>query len=362
MHLLWFNLATDADDPILGFTSQWIRAVADRVDRIRVITMRAGRVALPENVECVSVGKEAGYGRPRRIVNFYRSLHRILERDRVDACFSHMIPLFSFLSAPLLRRRKIPIATWYAHPSLTTELKLAHYASDAMVTSLPSTYPYRLDKLCIIGQGIDTRTFAPDGSRPDDPPMVLCAGRLSPVKDHATLLRSVARLRRELAGEFRVVILGSPARPYDVEYRASLQRLARDLGVDDIVEFHDGVPLDELPSWYRRCAVHVNLTRAGFGDKVALEAMACARPAVAANEDFRETLECCADRLLFEYGDDVDLCSKLHALLTLAEEERDRTGLYLRDRVQRLHDIRGLADRLVEILESLAKDRRRDSL
>ncbi len=58
MHVLWFNLATDLDDPILAFTNSWIREVAKKVDSVHVITMRLGRVELPENVRIYSVGKE----------------------------------------------------------------------------------------------------------------------------------------------------------------------------------------------------------------------------------------------------------------------------------------------------------------
>src|SRR4030095_1201145 len=45
MRLLLFNLATDVDDPALGFTACWIAALAKRVERIYVITMRLGQVA-----------------------------------------------------------------------------------------------------------------------------------------------------------------------------------------------------------------------------------------------------------------------------------------------------------------------------
>ena len=117
MRLLWFNLATDVDDPVLGFTSRWIQAIATKVERIHVITMRAGRIELPENVRCDSVGKEAGYSRPRRIVEFYRILLEVLRNEPVDACFSHMFPLFTVPAAPLLRPKGVPIVTWYAHPS-----------------------------------------------------------------------------------------------------------------------------------------------------------------------------------------------------------------------------------------------------
>ena len=356
MRLLWFNLATDVDDPVLGFTSRWIQAIATKVERIHVITMRAGRIELPENVRCDSVGKEAGYSRPRRIVEFYRILLEVLRNEPVDACFSHMFPLFTVLAAPLLRPKGVPIVTWYTHPSLTLQLRLAHRLSDQMVTSLPSSYPYDPDKLRVLGHGIDTDWFAPDETRPQLPALILCAGRLSPVKDHVTLLKAVAMLRQRFRGQFQVMILGNPARPSDVDYRSSLKELARDLDIEDIVHFHDAVTPAELPTWYRRCAVHVNLTGVGFGDKVALESQACARPTLTANEDFRETLGQYSDQLLFRPGDPNDLSSRLLELLTLPEEKRLHMGRYLRERVVRLHGIEGLTERLVELLKSLGKD------
>src|SRR5437016_13858174 len=119
MRLLLFNLATDSEDPVLGFTTHWIRAIAKQVKFIRVITMRAGRVEVPENVRVYSVGKEKGYSEPRRLIEFYKILARILREERVDVCFSHMIPIFSVLASPMLRVKRIPIVTWYAHANLT---------------------------------------------------------------------------------------------------------------------------------------------------------------------------------------------------------------------------------------------------
>ena len=269
--------------------------------------------------------------------------------------FAHVSTFYSS-SGALLRPKGVPIVTWYAHPSLTLQLRLAHRLSDQMVTSLPSSYPYDPDKLRVLGQGIDTDWFAPDKTRPQLPALILCAGRLSPVKDHVTLLKAVAMLRQRFRGQFQVMILGNPARPSDVDYRSSLKELARDLDIEDIVHFHDAVTPAELPTWYRRCAVHVNLTGVGFGDKVALESQACARPTLTANEDFRETLGQYSDQLLFRPGDPNDLSSRLLELLTLPEEKRLHMGRYLRERVVRLHGIEGLTERLVELLKSLGKD------
>ncbi len=354
MRLLLFNLATDADDPILGFTTRWIQALAKRVEFIHVITMRAGRVEVPKNVRVYSVGKEKGYSEPRRAIEFYRHLFYILRKDHINACFSHMIPIFTVLAAPVLKVKGVPIVTWYLHPSLTLTLKLAHHFSDRIVTALETSYPYRRDKLVVVGHGIDTDLFCPVGSPPEEPPMILCVGRLSPVKDHPTLIRAADLLRERWKKPFRVVILGGPAGPKDESYVCFLHQLVEELNLQDIVFFHPPVPQSNLPNWYRRCTVHVNLTPTGFGDKVVWEAMACGRPCLAANEGFRETMGEYAGALLFRHGNAESLAERLLWLLHLPPDEAQRIGVYLRERVVALHSLEATAARIVEVLRGRA--------
>jgi glycosyltransferase involved in cell wall biosynthesis len=218
-----------------------------------------------------------------------------------------------------------------------------------MVTSVATAYPYRKDKLVVVGQGIDTDLFCPDGSPPEEPPMILCVGRLSPVKDHPTLIQAAALLRERLKKPFRVVLLGGPAGPKDEPYVRSLHRLVEELNLQDIVSFHPSVSQSALPNWYRRCTVHVNLTPTGFGDKVAWEAMACARPCLVANEGFRETLGDYSDILFFRYNDSVDLASKLGLIFDLPFPERESIGQYLRERVVQLHSLDKLVTRLINV-------------
>ncbi|MCH8877297.1 MAG: glycosyltransferase family 4 protein [Chloroflexi bacterium] len=350
MRLLLFNLATDADDPILGFTVLWIRALSKQVESIDIITMRAGRAKLPGNVRVNSVGKEWGHTEARRAVEFYRHLLNILRSHRVDVCFSHMIPIFTILAAPMLKLKGIPIVTWYAHPSSTHILKLAHVFSQRMVTSMATAYPYKHDKLTVVGQGIDTELFSPDGTPPpDDPPIILCAGRLSAVKGHPILLKAASILRKRWDKPFRVVVVGGPAAPQDEVYVRLLIDQVKELGLREIVEFSAPVPMGELPSWYGRCTVHVNLTPSGFGDKVALEAMACGRPCLVANEGFKETLGNYAESLVFHHGDPGDLAEKMQNLLELTSLEHQEIGIYLRNQVIRLHSLKQLAERLVDV-------------
>jgi glycosyltransferase involved in cell wall biosynthesis len=96
--------------------------------------------------------------------------------------------------------------------------------------------------------------------------------------------------------------------------------------------------------------VHVNLTPAGFGDKVAWEAMSCARPCLVANADFAETLGERRGELLFVLNDPHDLAAKLTALLQKSPAERAEVGRYLRGQVEQLHSLPRLADRILDEL------------
>jgi len=352
MRLLWFNLATDLDDPILGFTSSWINSVARRVDSIDVITMRKGRVEAPKNVRVVSIGKEKGYSEPRRALEFYREFFGILRHKTIDVCFSHMIPIFTVLAAPVLRAKKIPIVMWYAHPRLTRTLKLADLLSNHVVTSLATAYPYERNKLIVIGQGIDTELFSPDGQpAPDTPPMILCAGRLSAVKNHATLLKAACLLRRSWGMPFQVVILGGPVTSSDGPYAEKLYEEVKNLEMQETIRFEPPISIAALPSWYQRCTVHVNLTPSGSGDKAALEAMSCARPCLLANGGFKETLGKHAALLHFRYGDAQDLADRLERVLSLRRDDRLKMGNYLREQVVKMHSLEKLGGRLVEIFQ-----------
>jgi glycosyltransferase involved in cell wall biosynthesis len=354
MRLLLFNLATDVNDPILGFTIRWIWALARRVEFIHVLTMRMGRVDVPENVRIYSVGKERGYSEPRRAVEFYRQLSYVLHEDRIDVCFSHMMPLFTILAGPILKAKSIPIVTWYAHPSVTWILKLADHFSSRMVSSIATAYPYKHGKLIVVGQGIDTALFSPGGMFPEYPPIILCAGRLSPVKDHPTLLKAAWLLRQRRGQPFRVVLLGGPAGPRDEHYIKLLHKQVKELQLENVVSFEPPIPMLDLPSWYQRCTVHVNQTPTGFGDKVAWEAMACGRPCVVANEGFKETLGQYTERLLFRYGDPEELSQKIDWLLQRSSTDWQLIGAHLRQRVMVKHSLERLADRLVHLFAELA--------
>jgi len=360
MRIVWFNLATDYDDPILAPAARWIDEVAQRVEFIHVVTMRRGRTVPRDNVRVHSVGKEKGYSEPRRALEFYAALQRIRRDGPVDICFAHMIPIFAVMAAPVFKPRGTPIVLWYAHPALSRTLKVAHHAADRVVTSLVSSYPYRRDKLDVIGQGIDTELFAPApplaASTAD--PVILSVGRLTPCKEFETLLRAAALLRHRQDRPFRIVIVGSPAVPSDARYAEWLRRETDRLGLGSIVRFVPAVPAGELAGWYRRATLCVNLTATGSGDKVVFEALSCGRICLVANEGFREVLGAYDGELRFRHRDPSALAARLEWALSLTVEARTAIGRRLSDEIHANHSVRHLAAKLEDVFRAAIRRRK----
>jgi glycosyltransferase involved in cell wall biosynthesis len=352
MRILLFSLATDTDDPLLGFTSRWISALAKRVEFIHVITMRVGRLDLPANVRVHSVGKEKGYSELRRVIEFYRFLFRILRQDRIDACFSHMITIFTILAAPVLKPKGIPIATWYAHRQVTLTLKLAHHFSNRMVSSDEVSYHYDKSKLTIVGQGIDTELFSPSQLPRDNPPLFLSIGRISPIKDLMTLVEAL-RLLRVRGHNIRCALVGSSPRQHDA-YADELKCKIQALNLQDSMQFVGPVANHQLAQWYRRAFAHVNCSPADHSlDKAVLEAMACEVPSLSSTRGFKDTMGKWSDRLLFQHGDARDLADKMEGLLRLNDTERRAMCVSLRECVMKRHNLDQLATAIAALLGSL---------
>lgn len=107
----------------------------------------------------------------------------------------------------------------------------------------------------------------------DSPPVILSVGRLHPVKDYPTLIRSFKRLRERV--EVKLIILG------DGDLRGDLIALSKELGVENDVQILGFV---ENPYQYMARAKVLVLTSIyeGFGN-VIVEALGCGTPVVSTN-------------------------------------------------------------------------------
>jgi len=127
-----------------------------------------------------------------------------------------------------------------------------------------------------IGAGLYEQAASASGhdwldAAPRDCPVVLGAGRLAPQKDFATLIRAVARLRRERA--VRLIVLG------EGKERDRLRRLADDLGIGTDVDLPGFVAAPA--AWMARADAFVLSSRWEGSPNVLLEALALGCPCVA---------------------------------------------------------------------------------
>jgi glycosyltransferase involved in cell wall biosynthesis len=354
MRLLLFNLATDADDPILGFATRWISALAEYMESIDVITMRSGKVEVPKNVRVYSVGKEKGYSEPRRASEFYRILGNLLTEQHYDACFAHMMPLFAVMAAPFLRLKKIPIVLWYAHKSVTPLLRLATFLVARVVTSTQAGFRISSSKVQVIGQGINTEKFVPkqEGNSRNQTFTILTVGRLSPIKRIELLIAAVA-LCKEKHPELSVIvkIVGAAATDTDKFYEAKLFSVVETYHLQNIVIFTGSKTYEQLVHFYHQADCFVNLSETGSIDKAVLEAMSCGLPVIT-NPAFTNLLSAELSHWVID-GDPVKLCDRLLLLASMPEIERCKLGHQLRNIVVQEHSLTGLCSQLVREFKSV---------
>jgi glycosyltransferase involved in cell wall biosynthesis len=135
-------------------------------------------------------------------------------------------------------------------------------------------------KCHVVPYGIDTAQFEPTDAirrtatairvRFRNRPLILSVGRLIYYKGFEYAIRAMQNVDAELA------IVG------EGPLRASLEALARDVGVGDRVHFVGEVHNNDLAPWYHACDVYAlpSVVRSEAFAIVQLEAMACGKPIV----------------------------------------------------------------------------------
>jgi D-inositol-3-phosphate glycosyltransferase len=165
--------------------------------------------------------------------------------------------------------------------------------TDDEAKALIELYDADPGKVAVVPPGVDLDVFKPSDQRaargargiPADALMLLFVGRIQPLKAPDLLLRAAAELLRERPGlrsRLVVAVLGGPSGS-GLRSPESLQRLATELGLDDVVRFAPPVSRPELAGWYAAAdLVAVPSYSESFG-LVAVEAQACGTPVVAAS-------------------------------------------------------------------------------
>jgi glycosyltransferase involved in cell wall biosynthesis len=318
--IVFVTQAVDPDDPVLAATLPKIRALAARVDEVVVLADRVVAGVLPSNCTVRSFGAAT---QPARGARYVAALLPELAR-RPLAVVAHMAPVYAVLAAPLARPLRVPLFLWFTQQAGGRLLAVAERVVDAVLTVDVRSMPLASSKVRAIGHGIDVAALPCVEERRPPLRALLGLGRYAPVKGWDTVLRALAELP-----DATLAVHGPVLTDVDRAHRATLERLAADLGVAERVTFGSEVVYDDVPALFRRADAVINATRGNAADKVVYEAAASCLPVFAASPVFDALLP---ESLRFDAGDPASLARQIR-------EYRGGGGAVLRARVQDEHSV-----------------------
>ena len=145
-----------------------------------------------------------------------------------------------------------------------------------------------------------------------------------------------------------------PAR--DKEYKKMLLMSINEKGLKNIITMSAPVPNSEVPKILRSSFAHVNSSLPHLSlDKTVLEAMASGIPSLTSIVGLEKTMGKYSKTLIFKHGNPLDLANKLENLINLNSLELSEMGIYLRERINKLHNLEQLSSRLVKIFSAVSR-------
>ncbi|MCB9798585.1 glycosyltransferase family 4 protein [Candidatus Nomurabacteria bacterium] len=345
MKLLVITQIMDKQDDLLGFMQDWVSALASQTEKVTVICLKKGDNNLPGGVEVLSLEKETGSGRLKRLWLFYKYIFTY--RRQYDAVFVHMNPIYVVLAGLFWRTMGKKISLWYAHYRVGLQLRFAAAFAHVIYTSTPYACSLKSKKVHVIGQGINTDSFVPLSRNFLAPTRVLFLGRITPVKELEVLIEALGSLREEA---WTLDVVGAPLESSMSYYEGIVTRVA-ELGISDRVLFHGKVANADTVKFYQKADIFVNLTRSGSFDKTTLEAMSCGCVALASNTVFQEIFpQKYHSILLFKQSDVNSLADTLHKIFSLEREKKQVLSQEMRDIIEQHHSVGSLAKKIVDNL------------
>jgi glycosyltransferase involved in cell wall biosynthesis len=292
------------------------------------------------NVFTIPLRNALDLGSARRLARLAREheveiIHAHVARDYTPAAFAARRAHASRLV--ITRHVLFPLSG--AHRLWLSNASRVIAVSEAVARSLRAQKIFDPGRIRVVPNGVDLQRFRPakaEGATTEHargaerrPLRVGIVGELGEVKGQDDFLRAAALVNGKLGGAVEFVIAGDDS-SRGGEYRARLERLVSELGLEGRVSFLGRLDEDDVPEFLTSLDLLVSASRSeSFGMAMA-EAMACGVPVVAtATEGAREVVEDGSTGVLVPVEDVNSLASAVVALL---EDEGRRRRLSERER------------------------------
>jgi glycosyltransferase involved in cell wall biosynthesis len=236
------------------------------------------------------------------VVGFLLRIIQVVREERPDVLHGYLLepnliatilkPLFPTMKVVWgIRCSNLDHADWLDKLSFKLNCWMSSFP-DVIIANSHAGREYHLSagypagKIVVIPNGIDTERFRPDPKARqrirlewgvgECEKLIGLVGRLDPMKDHPIFLEAAAFVAKKRKETRFVCVGGGPE-----EYRASLQTLARSLGLGERLLWAG--PREDMPAVYNALDVAVSSSYGEGLSNVIGEAMACGVPCVVTN-------------------------------------------------------------------------------
>lgn len=340
-NLLIINYALDLENSIFAHQTEIVSRLASYFDYIQVITMKIGSFRLPSNVGITVIPWVPG-NFFRNLMLFYRKTIPILFRYRRFPIFSHMTEVQSLLILPFTKFFHIKHYLWYAHAHKSIYLKLLDGFLDAIISSTSGSCPITRNRVYLIGQSIDEKTFVFRARKKYEFNKLVHVGRLDPSKNIEKLMQLVLRYRN-LNDKASISFYGAPSSKNNYSYVENLKSKYSEEIRLGIINFYNPVIRERIPEVLSNYDIFVHSFQ-GSLDKVLIEATLTGIPLITNNLEYISQFEMWGDQT-------IDLFEQLLCLTKANHSEIKKKVNWNHDIAMKSHTLNIWIDNLVAILQ-----------
>ena len=284
-NLLYLNLAVDDEDVSLGFANTWIKQFSNKFENVDIITLNKSNENIGTNkkVNIYGLLKGDNTSRISKFLKIRKTIKELTSTTSYDLCFSHMSPLL-LLMTKFYGLKKFPTILWYTHPkpkefSKKIVLIMSLFFCNKVVTASNSSFPYKSNKLNVVGHAIDYEQFLNKRKKVLNKEFLI----LSRISKSKNLEVAIDGFLKSKFSNHNISIVGDAVSKEDVKYR---NKLSKKYELNENVIFLGKIPHKDLPSLMNKYSFHINATPEGFYDKSVLEAISGGLFSLYANKDY----------------------------------------------------------------------------
>ncbi len=229
-------------------------------------------------------------------LKYYVRIFKLIRKSNPDIIFLHgSAYILPAKLAQLFTRKKCKIvvretqanhlktrAQWI---SLSGAMLLADdivCLTDAFVTQIRQKlgFLFRKNKVRVISNGINLHVYKPADKVQDNVIVIGMQSRIVRIKDHITLLKAFALLKKEFGDgsiALRLRIAG------DGDFKTEVEKYATEIGLKNDVEFTGMIPETELVPFLQSLDIYVHASLGETMSTAIMQAMACKLPIVASD-------------------------------------------------------------------------------